>query len=78
MAQRTDYRSRWKWPDVEAQLDGQVAVDERLEPTRGNRARIGGDRQHTRVLAIEPQVVWSDFPAGRRNQVGQCARAEFE
>src|SRR5207302_3100363 len=69
MAEGADDRGGWKWPDVQAQLYRQIALNQRVQPTGGNRARIGGNRQHAHVLTVEPQVVGPDFAACGRNQI---------
>src|SRR5262249_42840765 len=67
MAKSADLHGGRKRPDVQAQLYGQVTVDQRLKPAGRNCAWVCGDSQYPRVLAVEAQMVDSHFAASGRD-----------
>ena len=63
---------------MHAHLDRQVDLDQLAQPARRDQARIGGDDQHARVLAIQLEMVGTDLTAAGGDQIGQGAGAQGE
>ena len=61
---------------MQAELDGQVRFDEQAQPARTDQPRIGGDRQHPCVVAVQTNMVAADLTRAGCDQVGQRPRTE--
>ncbi|MBV9173562.1 MAG: hypothetical protein JOZ81_26150 [Chloroflexi bacterium] len=74
--QSTDHGGRVEWPHVDAEFNRQIALDERRQPAGDDRARVGSQGEHARVLPVEPQVVLAHLHRARCHQVRQGAAAQ--
>ena len=62
--------------DHQAEFDRQIRFDQQTQPSSADQAWIGGNGQHTGVLAVEPKVIPPHLATAGRDQVGQGASAE--
>ena len=75
-AEGANHGGRVQRVHVNAELNGQVALDQRRQPARGDGARVGGQGEHAGVLPVQLEVVRAHLDRARRHQIGQATPAQ--